>query len=231
MLKAGSGSGKVVSVPPYIECGDHCVALVPGDDEGEPTPVVLRATPDPGAIFVGWSGACTGTSAACTLEFQYSTTVVAIFDRPTARTSFPLVVGTIGSGTVRSSPARIACGSVCAGSFLMGSEVTLTPEPGRCLCQSSRARARPKAPSALRATPSRKPGTSGRAGRNEPEVRGQGRFGYRLLLASLMSHAALCARTYRPGSAYSQRRHSRSESDLLNASNSSAKRRPATISL
>ncbi len=50
-----SGEGTVTSTPSGIDCGVGCSALF---DAG--TPVALAATPDAGATFLGWTGACSG---------------------------------------------------------------------------------------------------------------------------------------------------------------------------
>jgi hypothetical protein len=55
ITKSGKGSGTVTSDPAGIVCGANCTGRYPLG-----TPVTLTATPDPGATFKGWSGACTG---------------------------------------------------------------------------------------------------------------------------------------------------------------------------
>jgi NOL1/NOP2/fmu family ribosome biogenesis protein len=54
--------------------------------------------------------------------------VTATFDS-TPPESFPIAVATNGEGTVKSTPAGIDCGAVCAAPFKTGSTVTLTASP------------------------------------------------------------------------------------------------------
>jgi hypothetical protein len=55
--KSGSGSGTVVSEPAGIECGGSCEAgFYWGLLDYREVPVTLTAIPDPGSVFVGWSG-------------------------------------------------------------------------------------------------------------------------------------------------------------------------------
>src|SRR5439155_10702421 len=101
-----------------ISCGAACAASF---DNG--TVVTLTATPDTGATFAGWSGACTGTGA-CTVTIDGNKTV-------SARFTFPLTVtksGT-GSGKVTSNVSGIDCGGMCAAAFDGGTSVTLTALP------------------------------------------------------------------------------------------------------
>ena len=73
LTKVGAGSGIVFSVPSGLRCGDRCEAdFVFGAE------VVLQATPQPGAIFAGWSGACAG-EAICTVVMDEDRSVTAEF--------------------------------------------------------------------------------------------------------------------------------------------------------
>ncbi|MEO7760929.1 MAG: S8 family serine peptidase [Casimicrobiaceae bacterium] len=67
---AGSGSGSVTSSPAGIVCGATCSAQF-----SPAAQVTLTATPDPGSIFTGWLGACTGTQACVTTSATASTAV------------------------------------------------------------------------------------------------------------------------------------------------------------
>ncbi|MBK8321681.1 MAG: DUF4214 domain-containing protein [Betaproteobacteria bacterium] len=117
--KAGDGSGVVTSTPAGIACGATCSANF---DFG--TVVTLSATPAPGSIFVGWSGACSAL-LPCVVTMDAAKAVTASF----AAVAFPLAVSNAGTGagTVTSSPAGINCGSTCAANFNSGASVALTP--------------------------------------------------------------------------------------------------------
>src|SRR5205823_13148939 len=109
--------------PAGIACGPSCAG---SDASG--TVVTLTATPAAGSVFTGWSGVgCTGTGA-CAVTLSAATTVTATFDLQT----FTLTVSKAGTsdGTVTSTPAGIACGPSCAGSYASGTVVTLTAAPG-----------------------------------------------------------------------------------------------------
>ena len=58
-----TGAGVVTSAPAGINCGPDCAEMfAPG------TQVVLTATPGAGQRFVEWTGACTGTTCAVTMD-------------------------------------------------------------------------------------------------------------------------------------------------------------------
>lgn len=69
-----TGKGEITSVPSGLKCGDVCTAdFVIGAQ------ILLLATPAPGAIFAGWSGACAGSSETCTVVMDAARTVSASF--------------------------------------------------------------------------------------------------------------------------------------------------------
>ncbi len=75
IAKAGAGSGIVTSNPVGINCGSGCSNIFTAASM-----VTLTATPDTGALFVGWSGGgCSGTGT-CTVTMSSAQTVTATFD-------------------------------------------------------------------------------------------------------------------------------------------------------
>ncbi len=119
VVKAGSGSGTVSSAPAGINCGTDCSeAFTSG------TSVTLTAAPAAGSTFAGWSGACTGTGS-CVVSMTQARSVTATFDL-SGGGPFTLTVTTVGSGSVRSTPTGINCGTDCNESYASGTSVTLT---------------------------------------------------------------------------------------------------------
>lgn len=76
---AVSDAGRVESDLPGLSCPPVCTAVF---DAG--TTVVLRATPTAGRVFVGWQGACSGTSTTCTVLLSSGRTARAVFALPNA---------------------------------------------------------------------------------------------------------------------------------------------------
>lgn len=117
--RTGTGSGRVVSSPPGIDCGADCEEPF---DHG--TIVTLTATPAVGASFDGWSGGgCAGTGP-CTFTVTGQTAITASFTMG-ANALTVLLAGT-GAGTVVSAPPGITCGADCTENFTYGTRVTLT---------------------------------------------------------------------------------------------------------
>jgi hypothetical protein len=73
------GHGRVVSSPARIDCGTVCAALF---DDGQL--VTLIALPDPGYLFTGWSGACSGTDPCSFSMVGANASIGARFDKAPA---------------------------------------------------------------------------------------------------------------------------------------------------
>jgi Divergent InlB B-repeat domain len=121
--KNGTGSGSVADATSAINCGATCTATLTQGQQ-----VTLSATADPGSVFAGWGGACSGTSITCTLTLSADATVTATFSKKPAPKVAALTVHKLGRGIVTSTPAGIACGARCAARIALG-PVTLTAKP------------------------------------------------------------------------------------------------------
>lgn len=86
--KEGTGTGRVTSLPPGIDCGPTCAASFPDGSS-----VTLIANADDGSTFAGWSGACGGTDPSCTVVMSAPLAVTARFDSILHPPSGPPVVG------------------------------------------------------------------------------------------------------------------------------------------
>jgi uncharacterized repeat protein (TIGR02543 family) len=69
-----TGRGTVTSSPTGIDCGTICSTTFTAG-----TQITLSATPESGATFIGWSGACSGTTSTCTIDLTTSQQVSAAF--------------------------------------------------------------------------------------------------------------------------------------------------------
>jgi PKD repeat protein len=74
ITKSGNGTGIVTSSPNGIACGGVC-----STEFANGTSVTLTAVPDPGSIFIGWSGACGGTGT-CTVTLNASASITSTFN-------------------------------------------------------------------------------------------------------------------------------------------------------
>ena len=85
----------------------------------------LRAIPEAGWIFAGWSGSLSRASrATCDVVARAAASVSS---PPSWRpgTLFPVAVSKVGQGTVTSKPAGHHCGRTCSRGFPAGSTVTI----------------------------------------------------------------------------------------------------------
>ncbi len=74
VTKSGTGSGTVTSSPAGINCGTDC-----SEPFAQNTVVQLTAAPATNSTFTGWSGACVGNAATCTVTMDAARTVAAAF--------------------------------------------------------------------------------------------------------------------------------------------------------
>ncbi|MFL5900784.1 MAG: InlB B-repeat-containing protein [Solirubrobacterales bacterium] len=124
VVKSGTGSGTVTSLPAGIDCGPNCSAEV--RSKFDPT---LTAIPAEGSIFDHWSGGgCTG-SEPCKKQVKTSHTVRAIFTAVGVRT-LTLAIGGTGTGTVKSKAIGVECSASCSPSIVAGTKVALTAVAG-----------------------------------------------------------------------------------------------------
>ena len=110
------GPGEVV-LKEGLACAVKCSAVY---DTGEQ--VELTAVPSVGAVFLGWGGACAGSTPVCTVTLHDDATVSALF-------GWPVTVTIDGSGSVRSADGSIDCPGKCSVVMEEGDRVVLTASP------------------------------------------------------------------------------------------------------
>ena len=98
------------------------------EQESTNSTVVLKATPDDGFMFTGWSGtSCSGTSDECNLTMDVARSVTATF-APLPK----LTVTVDGNGNVSGGAGAINCGNggvICSANFALNATVTLIASP------------------------------------------------------------------------------------------------------
>jgi subtilisin family serine protease len=118
---SASGPGTVTSAPAGITCPGTCSATY-----GAGSVVTLTASPQAGAYFSGWSGACSGQTLSCSVRMSQARSVSATFS---AKPTLSVALGGVGSGTVSSTPPGIDCGSDCSEIYDPGSLISLIARP------------------------------------------------------------------------------------------------------
>ena len=99
--------------------------------------ITVRAQPENGSAFVGWSGRCTGTATTCTTSgWPPNVQLVAHFELVAATLTLAVRTTGHGSGTIQSSPSGIACTSTggspsgtCSAPLEAGATYTLSATP------------------------------------------------------------------------------------------------------
>ncbi len=120
-----TGQGRITSSPGTVDCNSSCKTLF------DPTvAVTLRAEALPGFQFTGWSGACSGSAATCSVTVDTAKTVGATFTA-NAVPDHQLTVSITGnaSGTVTTAPTGINCPGRCDARYAENTVVTLTAAP------------------------------------------------------------------------------------------------------
>ncbi len=113
-----------------IRCGSGETTCTVNQTTG--ATVTLTATPDSGASFTSWGGACSGSSTICSVTMNAAKSVTATFSGGTTSGTINLTVTVTGPGSV--SGGGIQCGNggaTCTAKENEDSEVTLTATPAR----------------------------------------------------------------------------------------------------
>ena len=115
VAKDGTGTGEVRGTG--FDCGSDC------SESAYSGSVVLTAIADTGSSLTGWSGCDAVSGNQCTMNYDSNKTVALTFSL-----SPRLTIAKSGTqqGAVTSSPAGIACGTVCSGYFPVNTKITLT---------------------------------------------------------------------------------------------------------
>ena len=108
IARTGESTGKITASLLPLSCGDQCTATVRVGSL-----VHLKAKPDVGATFGGWTGTtCAPTATTCTVEVTQDMTIGAQFDVAIFEVDLGLLGN--GGGTVISTPAGMSCPGPCS---------------------------------------------------------------------------------------------------------------------
>jgi uncharacterized repeat protein (TIGR02543 family) len=111
-----------------IDCGTGGTTCASSPVLTGSTLTVLE-TPDAGFVFNGWSGACSGTDNACTVELSESKAVGASWSQSSSNTPKVLTVTISGSGTVEGGGIDCTGPATCTRPIPSGMTVTLSAAP------------------------------------------------------------------------------------------------------
>ena len=109
VTRSGTGTGTITSTEPVspgeiqpngLNCGAFCTIQF---DYG--VPITLIATPDAGAVFTQWTGACAGQSATCKLDPTTALSTNAVFGLASQTTTTTSKTTTTASTTTTTTTA------------------------------------------------------------------------------------------------------------------------------
>ncbi|MEO8195467.1 MAG: hypothetical protein ABI689_01965 [Thermoanaerobaculia bacterium] len=124
--KTGDGTGRVTDDRGKIDCGTDCGGVYDLN-----AAVAVTATPTGGAVFLGWSGACTG-AGPCLVTVDGAKSVVAAFTFQSADLAIELSNG-VTSATPGESVTYTIVGSNAGPTPAVGASVSATfPPPLTC---------------------------------------------------------------------------------------------------
>jgi len=132
----GVGTGTLLSVTNDsaqtptgdINCGATCSAAL-----GDGAALKMMAVADPGSVFMGWGGACSGTGS-CYVVMNASKSLTASFNLVNqAHYTLDVLRSGAGAGTVTSTDSKINCGATCAAQYdtMAAATVSLTATPAQ----------------------------------------------------------------------------------------------------
>jgi uncharacterized repeat protein (TIGR02543 family) len=123
-----NGNGTVIGGSGAINCGNG--ATICGAAFTQNSSVTLTATPLTGGSFLGWQGACSGTTTTCVVLMSSAKSVTATFGGGTAA-GFSLSVSVVGNGTVTGGGINCGGGATTCTSpnHAAGSTANLTATP------------------------------------------------------------------------------------------------------
>lgn len=84
LARAGTGKGRIMSDPPYLDCGTACSTSL---EYGEQ--LVFTAKANAGSRFSKWTGDCAGQNATCEITLTGNITTAAVFNLVVAATPAP----------------------------------------------------------------------------------------------------------------------------------------------
>ncbi len=125
VVKDGSGSGRVLSIPQGIDCGEDCTEAY-----AKTITVTLSALAENNSRFIGWkdesgTAICAGATT-CAVSMSTAHLITATFNSTLA---ISIKKSGTGLGFVTSDLPGISCGSTCSANFNSGTGIRLTATP------------------------------------------------------------------------------------------------------